>query len=178
MVQIVKYVLNCRKLFISVLRLDCTKEINEIRRVMKFLKINAKVLLILCLFSGILFLSTGCGDKDKDPDATQTGASSEKETDSSEDEDNSTTEGNTSGGSNTTTNGTASTGTTDYTVWVANTTINTDKSQKSYKVIWGDTLWLISTAWEVPYMEIARFNNIKNPDLIYVDQIIYNPLYK
>ena len=35
---------------------------------MKFLKINAKVLLILCLFSGILFLSTGCGDNTEDKD--------------------------------------------------------------------------------------------------------------
>ena len=61
---------------------------------------------------------------------------------------------------------------------ISNTTINTDKSQRSYKVIWGDTLWLISTAWDVPYQEIARYNNIPNPDLIYVDQIIYNPLFK
>ena len=68
--------------------------------------------------------------------------------------------------------------TTDYSVWVANTTINTDQSQRSYKVIWGDTLWLISTAWKVPYQDIATYNNIPNPDLIYVDQIIYNPTFK
>ncbi len=146
---------------------------------MKFLKINAKVLLILCLFSGILFLSTGCGDKDKETNGTQTGTSEKEESkdkDKSESKDETDSSSNTD--SNTNNGGTATSGTVDYTVWVANTTINTDKSQKSYKVIWGDTLWLISTAWEVPYMEIARFNNIKNPDLIYVDQIIYNPLYK
>jgi len=39
---------------------------------MKFLKINAKVLLILCLFSGILFLSTGCDDKEKTDDKKDT----------------------------------------------------------------------------------------------------------
>ena len=34
---------------------------------MKFLNINIKVLLILCLFSGILFLSTGCNENNDDP---------------------------------------------------------------------------------------------------------------
>ena len=142
---------------------------------MKFLKINAKVLLILCLFSGILFLSTGCGDNNEDNDnVEEPDTQEEKKTPSDE-----TTDGSSS---STTPNNTADNSTNDkevdYTVWVANTTINTDKNQRSYKVIWGDTLWLISTAWEVPYQEIARYNHIPNPDLIYVDQIIYNPLFK
>ena len=154
---------------------------------MKFLKINAKVLLILCLFSGILFLSTGCDDKEKPEEKDNT-----TEVDSKTGEKDSTTETKeTEGQKDTTTdttketetnkengNGTALKDTTDYSVWVANTTINTDKNQRSYKVIWGDTLWLISTAWDVPYQEIARYNHIPNPDLIYVDQIIYNPLFK
>ena len=145
---------------------------------MKFLKINAKVLLILCLFSGILFLSTGCGDEEKDKDATQTGNSSEVEEDkdnnsSSSSENNTTTDKNEN---NSTSGSTSYNDDTDYTVWVANTTINTTKDDKSYKVIWGDTLWLISTAWDVSYQEIARYNGI--PDLIYVDQVIYNPLSK
>lgn len=150
---------------------------------MKFLKINAKVLLILCLFSGILFLSTGCDDKDKEntDDKKKTTEIEEKN------EENSGTTNTTTNDNKTTTDDKTSTtskdstalkDTTDYSVWVANTTINTDKSQKSYKVIWGDTLWLISTAWDVPYQEIARYNHIPNPDLIYVDQIIYNPLFK
>ena len=146
---------------------------------MKFLKINAKVLLILCLFSGILFLSTGCGDNEKgeskEPDAGQTDKETGDKDGGSSSSDGSTTDKD-STGSNTTSSSTNKE--VDYTVWVANTTINTDKNQKSYKVIWGDTLWLISTAWEVPYQEIARYNNIPNPDLIYVDQVIYNPLFK
>ena len=152
---------------------------------MKFLKINVKVLLILCLFSGILFLSTGCDDnKDKEKEDNKSGQVDNKPDDNTGD--NGTGDG-TPDGTATTENGNDSTNnvtttntkdTTDYSVWVANTTINTDKNQRSYKVIWGDTLWLISTAWEVPYQEIARYNHIPNPDLIYVDQIIYNPLFK
>ena len=151
---------------------------------MKFLKINAKVLLILCLFSGILFLSTGCDDKEIEDDDTQ---EVDKKTDDKKDNDSNNTsstdtketDNNSSSTVKETNNdNTAINDTVDYTVWIANTTINTDKNQKSYKVIWGDTLWLISTAWEVPYQEIATYNNIPNPDLIYVDQIIYNPLFK
>ena len=142
---------------------------------MKFLKINAKVLLILCLFSGILFLSTGCGETTEDKDNVEEPDTQEEEKTPGD----ATTDGSSS---STTPNNTADNSTNDkevdYTVWVANTTINTDKNQRSYKVIWGDTLWLISTAWEVPYQEIARYNHIPNPDLIYVDQIIYNPLFK
>lgn len=145
---------------------------------MKFLKINAKVLLILCLFSGILFLSTGCGEKEKTEDkkdTTEVNQNSEEKTTETETNENKTTEDEKT---NTTDNNVAVKDTTDYSVWVANTTINTDKNQRSYKVIWGDTLWLISTAWEVPYQEIATYNHIPNPDLIYVDQVIYNPLFK
>ena len=155
---------------------------------MKFLKINAKVLLILCLFSGILFLSTGCDDKEKTDDKnnteeveTKTGekdSTGETKTDETKTNDKTSTETTTTTGETDKTNGTALKDTTDYSMWVANTTINTDKNQRSYKVIWGDTLWLISTAWDVPYQEIARYNHIPNPDLIYVDQIIYNPLFK
>lgn len=140
---------------------------------MKFLKINFKVLLILCLFSGILFLSTGC-DNNETPDDAETENvdknTNKKDSDKTSD---SSTASETNTSSNVSLNNEV-----DYSVWVANTTINTDKSQRSYKVIWGDTLWLISTAWDVSYQEIARFNHIPNPDLIYVDQIIYNPLYK
>ena len=148
---------------------------------MKFLKINAKVLLILCLFSGILFLSTGCDDdKDKPDDKNDPDVVDKKDGN----DDNKDSNGNNGDGTvinvpdvkETEDNNTNKK--VDYSVWVANTTINTDKNQRSYKVIWGDTLWLISTAWEVPYQEIARYNHIPNPDLIYVDQIIYNPLFK
>lgn len=140
---------------------------------MKFLKINAKVLLILCLFSGILFLSTGCGEKTNDDSQVGEKPSSSPETPSDTSKDNVQVDDEAIGDGSLTSNDQV-----DYSVWVANTTINTDKDQKSYKVIWGDTLWLISTAWDVSYQEIASFNNIPNPDLIYVDQIIYNPLFK
>ncbi len=148
---------------------------------MKFLKINAKVLLILCLFSGILFLSTGCGEKDKKDDGKDVTEVDTKPSDGNTN--NNTNNGNSNSSNDGQANNSSQTDnkqtkTTDYSVWVANTTINTDKNQRSYKVIWGDTLWLISTAWEVPYQEIARYNHIPNPDLIYVDQIIYNPLFK
>lgn len=145
---------------------------------MKFLKINAKVLLILCLFSGILFLSTGCGETtDKDNNADN-GSEVENKDNNANDDNSSTDPNNDDKTTNNEDNSLAYNENVDYSVWVANTTINTDKNQKSYKVIWGDTLWLISTAWEVPYQEIATFNNIPNPDLIYVDQVIYNPLFK
>ena len=149
---------------------------------MKFLKINVKVLLILCLFSGILFLSTGCGDKEKTEEEKKTEQVDKKETDKKEENktetDSKTEETTATKESSSDTSKTSTTKTTDYSVWTANTTINTDKNQKSYKVIWGDTLWLISTAWDVSYQEIATYNHIPNPDLIYVDQIIYNPLFK
>lgn len=156
---------------------------------MKFLRINVKVLLILCLFSGILLLSTGCDDKDKDKDKKDNNKTEQVDKKPNDNKNDGSTDTNTdNNGTTTTENGNSTTtntsttsttkDTTDYSVWVANTTINTDKNQRSYKVIWGDTLWLISTAWEIPYQEIARYNHIPNPDLIYVDQIIYNPRFK
>lgn len=147
---------------------------------MKFLKINAKVLLILCLFSGILFLGTGCGEKDSADDKKDTEEVDKKTDDKKDQTDNKKEESKTTPETKDDTKNEEkpTENKVDYSVWVANTTINTDKNQKSYKVIWGDTLWLISTAWEVPYQEIARYNHIPNPDLIYVDQIIYNPLFK
>jgi len=148
---------------------------------MKFLKNNAKVLLILCLFSGVLFISTGCGEKDEKEDKKDT-TEVEKKDETKTDTTTTTTEDNKSEDKSTDNKSNVVKEevnvNTDYSVWVANTTINTDKNQRSYKVIWGDTLWLISTAWEVPYQEIARYNHIPNPDLIYVDQIIYNPSFK
>lgn len=140
---------------------------------MKFLKINVKVLLILCLFSGILFLNTGCGSKNNTTDDKK---GSEVDNKTNDNKDNNTTDD--TNKDNNSNGGIALDDKTDYSVWVANTTINTNKSERSYKVIWGDTLWLISTAWEVPYQEIATFNHIPNPDLIYVDQVIYNPVFK
>ena len=143
---------------------------------MKFLNINIKVLLILCLFSGILFLSTGCNENNDDPILNDGSDIIDNDNNSSNQDENNDVDNETD--DNNSNPDVVYDDEIDYSVWVANTTINTDKNQASYKVIWGDTLWLISTAWEVSYQEIASFNNIANPDLIYVDQIIHNPLFK
>ena len=58
--------------------------------------------------------------------------------------------------------------------WKENTRINSKKGAKSYKVVWGDTLSLIARTWNVNCYKLAKYNGIKNIDLIEVDQIIYN----
>ena len=58
--------------------------------------------------------------------------------------------------------------------WKENTRINSKRGAKSYKVVWGDTLSLIARTWHVNCYKLARYNGIKNIDLIEVDQIIYN----
>ncbi len=58
--------------------------------------------------------------------------------------------------------------------WKENTRINSKVGAKSYKVVWGDTLSLIARTWHVNCYTLAKYNGIKNIDLIEVDQIIYN----
>ena len=58
--------------------------------------------------------------------------------------------------------------------WKENTKINSKRGAKSYKVVWGDTLRLIAKTWRVNTRKLAKYNGIKNPDLIEVNQIIYN----
>ena len=58
--------------------------------------------------------------------------------------------------------------------WKENTKINSKRGAKSYKVVWGDTLRLIARTWHVNTRKLANYNNIKNPDLIEVGQVIYN----
>ena len=58
--------------------------------------------------------------------------------------------------------------------WKENTRINSTRGAKSYKVVWGDTLSLIARTWHVNCYTLAKYNGIKNIDLIEVDQIIYN----
>ena len=62
--------------------------------------------------------------------------------------------------------------------WKENTQINSKRGAKSYKVVWGDTLRLIAKTWRVNTVKLAKYNKIKNPDLIEVGQVIYNPAYK
>lgn len=58
--------------------------------------------------------------------------------------------------------------------WKENTRINSKRGAKSYKVVWGDTLSLIARTWHVNCYKLAKYNGIKNIDLIEVGQIIYN----
>lgn len=58
--------------------------------------------------------------------------------------------------------------------WKENTKINSKRGAESYKVVWGDTLRLIARTWNVNTRKLAKYNGIKNPDLIEVNQIIYN----
>ena len=58
--------------------------------------------------------------------------------------------------------------------WKENTKINSKRGAKSYKVVWGDTLRLIAKTWHVNTRKLAKYNSIKNPDLIEVGQTIYN----
>lgn len=43
---------------------------------------------------------------------------------------------------------------------------------QTHTVVWGDTLWDIANRYGTTYQELARINNIPNPNLIYVGQVI------
>jgi len=58
--------------------------------------------------------------------------------------------------------------------WKENKTINSKRGAKSYKVVWGDTLKVIAKTWRVNTRKLAKYNKLKNADLIEVGQIIYN----
>ena len=58
--------------------------------------------------------------------------------------------------------------------WKENTKINSKRGAKSYKVVWGDTLRLIAKTWQVNTRKLAKYNKLKNPDLMEVGQTIYN----
>lgn len=62
--------------------------------------------------------------------------------------------------------------------WKENTKINSKKGAEKYTVVWGDTLSLIARTWDVNCYKLAKYNGIKNIDLIEVDQVIYNYAYK
>ena len=62
--------------------------------------------------------------------------------------------------------------------WKENTKINSKRGAESYKVVWGDTLRLIARTWKVNTRKLAKYNGIKNIDLIEVGQVIKNPAAK
>ena len=137
---------------------------------MKSRKLSTIFLSLLLVFT--LLVAAGC-EKDKIPskdgksDVVDKNGDKKDETAKSDDKNNDTTDK----GSTTKTvkllkrNGVE---------WKENTRINSTKGAKSYKVVWGDTLSLIARTWKVNCYKLAKYNGIKNIDLIEVDQIIYN----
>jgi len=133
---------------------------------MKSKKLGTLFLSMLLVFT--LLVAVGCGkddDKDKPTDPTTT----EKPTGKDDGK----------GGNGKTDDSSKTTKTVKLlkrngVEWKENTKINSKVGAKSYKVVWGDTLRLIARTWRVNTLKLARYNNIKNPDLIEVNQIIYN----
>ena len=134
---------------------------------MKSKKLGTLFLSMLLVFT--LIVAVGCGKDDSEDDSikpTPTEKATDKDKDKSKDGNKKTDDS-----SKTTTvkllkrNGVE---------WKENKKINSKVGAKSYKVVWGDTLRLIAKTWHVNTIKLARYNNIKNPDLIEVDQIIYN----
>lgn len=62
--------------------------------------------------------------------------------------------------------------------WKENTSINSKKGAQKYTVVWGDTLSLIARTWGVNTYTLAKYNGIKDIDVIEVGQVIYNYAYK
>lgn len=46
---------------------------------------------------------------------------------------------------------------------------------EAYTVKPGDTLWKIAKTYNTTYQELAQYNQIPNPNLIYVNQVIKIP---
>ncbi len=136
---------------------------------MKSKKLGTVFLSMLLVFT--LLIAVGCGkdDENQKNDNSNTPAS----TDKPNNQDN-------NGGNTSKTDNSSNTTKTvkllkrNGVEWKENTKINSKRGAKSYKVVWGDTLSLIARTWHVNCYKLADYNNIKNIDLIEVDQIIYN----
>ena len=141
---------------------------------MKSKKLGSVFLSMLLVFT--LLIAVGCGkDEEKKPDQTTDPKVTSKPTD------------NGNGGTGKTDNGKTTNNSSKTTVkllkrngveWKENTRINSKRGARSYKVVWGDTLSLIARTWHVNCYKLAKYNNIKNIDLIEVGQVIYNYAYK
>ena len=143
---------------------------------MKSKKLSTFFLCFLLVFT--LLVAAGCGKDDSEekkdnPDVVDKGDDTNKDGNTSKNNDkkDDSKDSNNNGSSTTKTvkllkrNGVE---------WKENTRINSKAGAKSYKVVWGDTLSLIARTWHVNCYKLARYNGIKNIDLIEVDQIIYN----
>ncbi len=138
---------------------------------MKSKKLSTMFLCFLLAFT--LIVAAGCGkdnpeDKEKEPEVVDNGGK-DNNGDAKEDTKKDDSKNN---GSNTTK--TVKLLKRNGVEWKENTRINSKVGAKSYKVVWGDTLSLIARTWKVNCYTLARYNGIKNIDLIEVDQIIYN----
>ena len=133
---------------------------------MKSSKLGTMFLSMLLVFT--LLVAVGCGkDDDKNPVGTSDPQATTNPTNNGKDNN-----GKTDNSSKTTK--TVKLLKRNGVEWKENTKINSKVGAKSYKVVWGDTLSLIARTWHVDCYKLARYNNIKNIDLIEVDQIIYN----
>ncbi len=141
---------------------------------MRSKKLGSVFLSMLLVFT--LLIAVGCGkDEDNKPDASNDPKSSATPTNNGgtgKKDDN----GKTDDSSKTTT--TVKLLKRNGVEWKENKKINSKRGAKSYKVVWGDTLRLIAKTWRVNTRKLAQYNNIKNPDLIEVGQVIYNYAYK
>lgn len=140
---------------------------------MKSKKLGSVFLSMLLVFT--LIIAVGCGkDDDKKTDNPTNPQTTDKPTDN----------GKGNNGSGKTDNNSSKTNKTvkllkrNGVEWKENKKINSKRGAKSYKVVWGDTLRLIAKTWRVNTRKLAKYNKIKNPDLIEVGQIIYNYAYK
>ncbi len=131
---------------------------------MKTKKLGTMFLSMLLVFT--LIVAVGCGKDEETPEGTNDPKTAEKDKDTDK-------KGDSSKSTKTVKllkrNGVE---------WKENKKINSTRGAKSYKVVWGDTLRLIAKTWHVNTRKLAQYNNIKNPDLIEVGQVIYNYAYK
>lgn len=126
---------------------------------MKSKKLGTMFLSMLLVFT--LVVAVGCGkNEDNNKDKEKTPAAAEKDTNKKDDTSKSTK--------------TVKLLKRNGVEWKENTKINSKRGAESYKVVWGDTLRLIARTWKVNTRKLAKYNGIKNPDLIEVNQIIYN----
>lgn len=138
---------------------------------MKSKKLSSVFLSLLLVFT--LLIIVGCGkDDEKKPENTNNPTPTENIVDNGNKGNNSKTDNSSK------TKKTVKLLKRNGVEWKENTKINSKRGAKSYKVVWGDTLRLIAKTWRVNTRKLARYNNIKNPDVIEVGQIIYNYAYK
>ena len=141
---------------------------------MKSRKLSTIFLCFLLVFT--LLVAAGCGkdnneeDKNKNPDSADNGGSKDGNGNTNKDGEKKEDSKNNGSGTKKTVKLLKRNGV----EWKENTRINSKVGAKSYKVVWGDTLSLIARTWRVNCYKLARYNGIKNIDLIEVDQVIYN----